>query len=63
MYRVGALARLNVATSCGTPKADAELKEFKALGRGKPVLNSFYYHYARIIEMIYAIEKIEELLI
>jgi len=31
-------------------------------GGGKPVLNSFYYHYARLIEMIYAIEKIEELL-
>jgi NAD-reducing hydrogenase large subunit len=62
MYRVGALARLNIATSCKTPLADAELKEFKALGGGKPVLNSFYYHYARLIEIIYAIEKIEQLL-
>ncbi|WP_345991426.1 Ni/Fe hydrogenase subunit alpha [Sulfurimonas sp. HSL-1716] len=62
MYRVGALARLNIASSCGTPLADEELKNFKALNGGKPVLNSFYYHYARIIEIIYAIEKIEELL-
>ncbi|MDO9267424.1 MAG: Ni/Fe hydrogenase subunit alpha [Sulfurimonas sp.] len=62
MYRVGALARLNIANSCGTPLADKELKKFKALGGGKPVLNSFYYHYARLIEIIYAIEKIEELL-
>ena len=62
MYRVGALARLNIASTCGTPLADRELKEFKALNNGKPVLNSFYYHYARLIEMIYAIEKIEELL-
>lgn len=62
MYRVGALARLNIALSCGTPLADDELKNFKALRAGKPVLNSFYYHYARLIEMLYAIEKIEMLL-
>jgi len=62
MYRVGALARLNIAKSCGTPVADKELIKFKALNGGKPVLNTFYYHYARLIEMIYAIEKIEELL-
>ncbi|WP_310441623.1 Ni/Fe hydrogenase subunit alpha [Sulfurimonas sp.] len=62
MYRVGALARLNIASKCGTPLADEELKNFKALNNAKPVLNSFYYHYARLIEMIYAIEKIEKLL-
>ena len=62
MYRVGALARLNIAKACGTPKADEALKHFKNLNAGKPVLNSFYYHYARLIEIIYAIEKIEELL-
>ena len=62
MYRVGALARLNIASKCGTPLADEELKNFKALNNAKPVLNSFYYHYARLIEVIYAIEKIEELL-
>lgn len=62
MYRVGPLARLNVASACGTPLADKELQEFKALGDGKPLKQSFYYHYARIIEMIYAIEKIEQLL-
>ena len=33
MYRVGPLARLNVAEQMGTPKADAELKKFKKLGR------------------------------
>jgi len=62
MYRVGALARLNIAKSCGTPLADKEFKEFKKLNANKPVLNSFYYHYARLIEMIYTIEKIEILL-
>jgi len=62
MYRVGALARLNIARTCATPIADEELKIFKAINDGKPLLNSFYYHYARLIEIIYAIEKIEELL-
>ena len=62
MYRVGALARLNIANACGTSLADIELKKFKALTDGKPILNSFYYHYARLIEIIYSIEKIEELL-
>ncbi len=62
MYRVGPLARLNIANKCGTPLADEELERFKNLNNGKPVLNSFYYHYARIIEIIYGIERIEELL-
>jgi NAD-reducing hydrogenase large subunit len=60
-YRVGPLARLNVATKCGTPLADAELAEFRQLGRGA-VLSSFHYHYARLIEILYAIEKMTQLL-
>ena len=62
MYRVGPLARLNVANRCGTPEADAEFDNFKNINNGKPVLNSFYYHYARIIEIIYCIERIEKML-
>lgn len=62
MYRVGPLARLNIAKACGTPLADKELKKFKKINNGKPVLNSFYYHYARLIEIVYTIEKIELLL-
>ena len=61
-YRVGPLARLNVATRCGTPLADAELAEFRQLGRGA-VLSSFHYHYARLVEIVHAIEKIEQLLL
>jgi NAD-reducing hydrogenase large subunit len=60
-YRVGPLARLNVVTTCGTPRADAELAEFRQLGRGA-VLSSFHYHYARLIEMLYGLERIEQLL-
>jgi NAD-reducing hydrogenase large subunit len=61
MYRVGPLARLNVAEQMGTPKADTELKKFKKLGRGA-VTSSFLYHYARLIEILAAIERIEVLL-
>jgi NAD-reducing hydrogenase large subunit len=60
MYRVGPLARLNVADSCGTPIADRELAEFRSL-EGGTLNSSFYYHYARLIEMVYALEKLEEL--
>jgi len=58
MYRVGPLARLNVAEQMGTPKADAELKQFKKLGRGA-VTSSFLYHYARLIEIVASIERVE----
>ena len=58
MYRVGPLARLNVAEHMGTPKADVELKKFKKMGRGA-VTSSFLYHYARLIEILAAIERVE----
>lgn len=61
IYRVGPLARLNIASSCGTPRADAELAEFRQLERGA-VLSSFHYHYARLIEILYGIEKIQQIL-
>src|SRR3974390_2367032 len=46
IYRVGPLARLNVAEQMGVPKADAELKQFKKIGRGA-VTSSFLYHSGR----------------
>jgi len=60
-YRVGPLGRLNVADSLGTPLADAELARFKDLGRGRPVEGSLYYHYARMIEALYAAERVQQL--
>ncbi len=60
MYRVGPLARLNVCDYAGTSRADAELGEFRKLAPpGKPVTQSFHYHYARLIEILFALEKIE----
>lgn len=60
-YRVGPLARLNVAKSMGTPLADAELRQFKELSPG-PVQGSFHYHHARLIDILHGIEKIERIL-
>ncbi len=63
MYRVGPLARVNICDFIETPLAEAERKVFKALsGKAGVVNNSFYYHYARLIEMLFAVEKIEQLL-
>jgi NAD-reducing hydrogenase large subunit len=58
MYRVGPLARLRIADSCGTPRADRALKQFKDWD----CRSSFYYHYARLIEILYAFEMIEKML-
>jgi NAD-reducing hydrogenase large subunit len=62
MYRVGPLARLNISTHCGTPLADAELREFKKLGKHGIVQSTFHYHYARLIETLFCIEKTKEIL-
>lgn len=62
VYRVNSLARLNVADTISTPLAAAEHREFKALGNGRPVRESLYFHYARAIEILHAAEKAKELL-
>jgi NAD-reducing hydrogenase large subunit len=61
IYRVGPLARLNIIDRCGTPKADAEWREFRALQQGV-ILSSFHQHYARLVEILYGIERIEQIL-
>ena len=61
VYRVGPLARLNAASRCGTPLADVEFAEYHQRF-GKVVDSSFHFHYARLIEIIYALERMETLL-
>jgi NAD-reducing hydrogenase large subunit len=61
VYRVGPLARLNVCERMGTPLADQELQEYRQRG-GRIVHGSFFFHYARLIEILAATERIEELL-
>jgi NAD-reducing hydrogenase large subunit len=58
IYRVGPLARINMAEKCGTPLADAELSRFRTrLGRAPT--SSFHYHWARLIEILFAIESLQ----
>ena len=61
-YRVGPLGRLNVADFISTPLAQKEFLEFKKMSGGKPQESSLYYHYARLIETLYAAERAMEIL-
>ncbi|MCE9647754.1 MAG: Ni/Fe hydrogenase subunit alpha [Chloroflexi bacterium] len=61
VYRVGPLGRLNIIDRIDTPLANEELKVFKTLNNGKPVENTLYYHYARLIEALFAVERTQAL--
>jgi NAD-reducing hydrogenase large subunit len=61
MYRVGPLARLNIARRMGTPLADREHAEFRQRAGGTANA-SFFYHYARLVEILAATERVERLL-
>ena len=57
IYRVGPLGRLNVADGMATPVAQAEYERmYKTLG-GKPVHATLAFHWARLIELMYATER------
>lgn len=57
IYRVGPLARLNASSGMATPLAQAEHEVmYKTLG-GKPVHSTLAFHWARLIELLYATEK------
>jgi NAD-reducing hydrogenase large subunit len=63
IYRVGPLARVNICDYIDTPLAEAERKLFKAIaGDAEAVNNSFFFHYARLIELLFSVEKAEMLL-
>ena len=61
-YRVGPLARMNICNYIDTPLADAARQDFLAHGAGGPVQGSLAFHWARMIEALYAAEGIERLL-
>ncbi len=61
LYRVGSLARLNVADGMATHLAQQEYdRMFDACG-GKPVHNTLVYHWARLIEVLFAAERMNEI--
>jgi F420-non-reducing hydrogenase large subunit len=61
VYSVAPLARLNVADGMATPLAyEAYLKFHGTLG-GRPVHHTLANHWARVVEMLYAAERMKEL--
>jgi F420-non-reducing hydrogenase large subunit len=61
IYRVGPLGRLNAAEGMATPQADKEYKKlFETLG-GKAVNSTLAFHWARLVELLYATERAMEL--
>jgi len=62
IYAVAPLARLNAADGMASPQAQKAYEEyFKVLG-GKPVHHTLANHWARVVEMMQAAERINELL-
>jgi len=60
VYRVGPLGRLNASDGMATPLAQAEFEVmYKTLG--KPVHGTLAFHWARLIELLYAAERAVEL--
>jgi NAD-reducing hydrogenase large subunit len=61
-YKVGPLARVQNCDSIPTPFAEHERRELVAYGGGKPLHGSLAFHWARMIEMLFAAETIKDLL-
>lgn len=61
VYRVAPLARLNTADGMATPLAqEAHDRMYETLG-GKPVHATLAQHWARLVELVYASERLLEL--
>ncbi len=61
LYRVAPLARLNVSDSLATPKAQEHYERFYETLGGGPVHSTLATHWARLIELLYAAERMVEL--
>jgi F420-non-reducing hydrogenase large subunit len=61
VYAVAPLARLNVADGMATPEAQKAYEEYTAALGGKPVHHTLANHWARVIEMLQAAERMQEL--
>ena len=61
VYRASPLSRLNAADGMATPLAQAEYERFYDTLGGKPVHATLATHWARLIEILYAAERVIEL--
>jgi F420-non-reducing hydrogenase large subunit len=62
IYSVAPLARLNAADGMATPEAQKACEEYFSTLGGKPVHFTLANHWARVIEMLQAAERIRELI-
>lgn len=61
VYRVAPLARLNASDGMATPNAQKAYEKMYDILGGKPAHNTLAYHWARLVEMLYASEILLEL--
>ena len=61
IYSVAPLARLNASEGMATPLAQQAYEKFFATLGGKPVHQTLANHWARVIELLYAAERMQEL--
>jgi F420-non-reducing hydrogenase large subunit len=61
IYRVGPLGRLNASDGMATPLAQQEYVNMYSTLGGKPVHSTLAFHWARLIELLYATERVLEL--
>jgi len=61
IYRTNTLARINVCDRMPAPLAQAELEEFRE-SFGRPAQLTLLYHWARLIELLYNAEHLNQLL-
>jgi F420-non-reducing hydrogenase large subunit len=61
IYAVAPLARLNAADGMATPLAQESYEHFYDTLGGKPVHHTLANHWARLIELLYAAERMQEL--
>jgi len=61
VYSVAPLARLNAADGMATPKAQEVYEQFYSTLGGKPVHHTLANHWARLVELLYAAERMKEL--
>ncbi len=61
IFAVAPLARLNAADGMATPEAQAAYEQYFSTLGGKPVHCTLANHWARLIELLYAAERMKEL--
>jgi len=61
VYRVAPLARLNAADGMATPLAQEAYEKLYSVLGGKPVHSTLAFHWARLVEALYASERVLEL--